>query len=292
AFALARGREALRRLKEGKQEEAYAALSEAVHKNPRLGRGKALDLLVKLAECLRKQDDELQNWRASREREGRTLQQASPALALLAALQEVPAVLWRQIFDSEKPAAKPARPKLELPKALWDGLLNWVERMAGKGGQEPYPVVGLVAQGSFDSSRKPRWLEQAEREGYWEDRGGVIRGHPGDTAQTVRGNLEAAPEMQGGVLLLESGEQRALLLLPFGGRRHREKVRLTATEGERLRARLWSRETLRPRVLKALLAQAAPPRARLLEWIREGLELGRLEGRGWKRFLEELEEGE
>lgn len=116
-----------------------------------------------------------------------------------------------------------------------------------------------------------------------------MRIRPGET-QRVRVNLEAAPGLRGGVLLLESQEGRALLLLPFSGRKYRARVRLNVSEGEPLRARLWSRETLRPRVLKALLAQAPLPRAQLVAWLREGLELGQLEGRGWKQWLRELED--
>jgi hypothetical protein len=288
AYALAKGREALRKLKEGKQEDAYAALSEAVKTNPRLGRGKALELLVKLAECLRKQDYELQHWRELQAREEETLQQASPGLAIMAALQEVPAAWWRQIFDSEKPAVRVARPKLKLPKAPWEGLLEWVERIVPRGGEQLGAVTALLSRDLLDSSK---WYQkkEPEREGHWEDEEGVLWVRPGET-QRVRVNLEAVPGLRGGVLLLESQEERALLLLPFSGRKYQAEVRLNVSEGEPLRARLWNRETLRPRVLKALLAQAPLPRAQLVAWLREGLEQGRLEGRGWKQWLRELEE--
>ncbi|MCX7802578.1 MAG: DUF262 domain-containing HNH endonuclease family protein [Meiothermus ruber] len=288
AYALAKGREALRKLKEGKQEEAYAALSEAVEENPRLGRGKALELLVRLAECQGKWD-ELQRWQALQEREEKTLRQASPGLALMAALQEVPAAWWRQIFDSEKPAVRDVRPKLKLPKALWEGLLEWVERIVPRGREEPAPVLGLVSAFDLRGFSERDLEEEPEREGHWEDEEGVLRVRPGET-QRVRVNLEAVPGLRGGVLLLESQEERALLLLPFSGRKYRAEVRLNVSEGEPLRAVLWNRETLRPRVLKALLAQAPLPRAQLVAWLREGLEQGRLEGRGWKQWLRELEE--
>ncbi|MDW8092023.1 MAG: hypothetical protein RMI80_11485 [Meiothermus sp.] len=51
---------------------------------------------------------------------------------------------------------------------------------------------------------------------------------------------------------------------------------------EGLQAQLWFRETLRPRLLRALLERAPLPEDRLADWIEEGLARQQLRGRGWK----------